>query len=104
MSGCQNKCICSKTATIRCFQRFDFAVYDFAVCEFGFKMHFTACCYYLFAHGSDDLRQLIGTNMWMRLIENFFFGSKLVKQLQHFINAASLAASRVSLTITVSSG
>ena len=53
-------------------------------------------------HGSNDLWQLIGTNMRMSFVQDFFIGTKVYKKIQDTINISTFATTGVQLAIAVS--
>src|SRR5438034_8857679 len=79
MTGGQYHSICFKQIAIGCLHLLNYIVFYNKIDYFLFKQYSTAAIRNLFSHGSNNLRQFIGTNMRMRFVENIFCCAELKK-------------------------
>ena len=68
----------------------------------GFKMKFAAQLQNFLAHVVYDLGQLVGSDMGMRVGQNFWVGSKVNEGLQNLADVSALVASSVKLSVAKS--
>ena len=77
---------------------------NYKIHDAAFKVELSAQLYDFRAHLIYDLGQLVGSDMGMRVGQDFWLGSKVNECLQDLVDGAALVASSVKLSVAKSSG
>src|SRR4051812_17286279 len=101
MSGSKDYMLTGILASIGTADDFYFILHHFKIRNLRIEMHFTAMLDDRLADVLDDSRQLVGTNVRVRLIADALIGTVLNENIEHLFNIAPLAAAGIKLSIAI---
>ena len=64
-------------------------------------MNFAPAFFNIHAHGTNNTRQFICSNMGMGVVQNIFFGAKTDKEIENALNITSLITTGIQFAVTV---